>query len=333
MPPPRAAEGVGVARAAPRRISRSDTQLFFDPAIEPVAIVAPGERVVVETADSLCGLVRSERDVFDHIDEVFERLGGACPVTGPIAVDGARAGQCVALSIESIDPAPVTRTGWTAIIPGWGALLHDQGYTLQPPVAPVTTICEVTPKEVVLPVDGRTIRIPARPFLGTVGVAPRAERRHSLSQSREYLGDVDVPDLGPGATLILPVHVDGAMVSMGDCHAVQGDAEITGIAVEVEADVTVSFGVLEREEAGLVRLPILETGEWIGCIAGFQGVPLADCVRAGFVDLVRRLERQFGFSERAAHQLLGQVGRVRVGNMIDPFYAALVSVERRYLEP
>ena len=66
-------------------------------------------------------------------------------------------------------PAPVTGTGWTAVIPGWGALVHDQGYTLQPPVAPVSTICRVGPDEIVLPLDGVEVRIPSRPFLGTVG--------------------------------------------------------------------------------------------------------------------------------------------------------------------
>ena len=122
------------------------------------------------------------------------------------------------------------------------------------------------------------------------------------------------------------------MVSMGDAHAAQGDAEITGVAIEVEADVTVSFEVLEHEEARFVRLPILETEDWVGSVAGFQGVGLANCVRAAYVDLVRRLERHHGFSERAAYQLLGQVGRVRIGNMIDPFYSVLVTVERRYLD-
>ena len=66
-------------------------------------------------------------------------------------------------------------------------------------------------------------------------------------------------------------------------------------------------------------------------MCGFQGVSLADCVRAAYVDLVRRLQRYHGFSENGAYQLLGQVGNVRIGNMIDPFYSALVAVERRYL--
>jgi acetamidase/formamidase len=153
----------------------------------------------------------------------------------------------------------------------------------------------------------------------------------SLSQSPEYLGDVDVPEVAAGATLILPVHAEGALVSLGDAHAAQGDGEVTGVAVEVEADVTVSFRVLEREEAEWVRLPVLETEEWIGAIAAFQGVGLTGCVRAAYLDLVRRLSRYRGFTESEAYRLLGQVGRVRVGNMIDPFYSALVTVERRFL--
>ena len=147
-----------------RRVPRTATQLFFDRDIAPVAEVEPGEQVVVETADSLCGLVKSEKDVFNHIDEVFERIGGACPVTGPIYVRGAQPGMCVAMTIEEMVPAPVTGKGWTAVIPGWGALVHDQGYTLQPPMRPVTTICEVSGGEVVVPLDGRE--------------APPGSRRH-----------------------------------------------------------------------------------------------------------------------------------------------------------
>lgn len=314
-----------------RRIPRHATQLFFDRAIEPVASVAPGEKVTVETADSLCGAIKSEKDVFSHFDEVFDKLGGACPVTGPLYVDGARAGDCIAVRVEKIVAAPVSGTGWTALIPGLGALVHDQGYTLQPPIEPRSTICEVSDREIVLPLEGKEVRLLPHPFLGTVGVAPPRERRITFSQSGEYLGDVDIPQLAPGATLTLPCHVDGGMVSLGDVHAAQGDAEITGAAIEVEADVTLSFDVLHREEAQYGRLPLLETDGWIGCIAGFQGVQLSDCIRAGFVDLIRRLVRYYGFTQSGAHQLLGQVGRVQVGNMLDPFYSALTYVERRYL--
>ncbi len=315
-----------------RRIPREQTQLFFDRHIAPVVSVTPGERVVVETADSLCGIVKSEADTFAHFDDVLERLGSACPVTGPIYVDGARAGDCVAIKIHEIAPAPVTGTGWTAVIPGLGALTHDQGYSLQPSLEPRTTICSVEGGHVTFPVDGRDVRIDAHPFVGTLGVAPARERRLSFSQSREYLGDVDIPQIGPGTTVILPAHVDGGLVSLGDVHAAQGDAEVTGAAIEVEADVEVTFEVRDRDEAEYIRLPIVETDEWVGAVAGFQGVHLGDCIRAAFVDLVQRLVRYHGYTIEGAYQLLGQVGRVQVGNMIDPFYSALAYVERRYVD-
>ena len=70
----------------------------------------------------------------------------------------------------------------------------------------------------------------------------------------------------------------------------------------------------------------------IGVIAAFGGVPLTSCVRAGFADLCGYLQRAHGFSREGAYVLLGQAGRVRVGNMIDPFYSCLVEIERKYLE-
>ena len=315
-----------------RRVTRDRTQLFFDRDSAPVASVAPGERIVVETADSLCGIVKSEADTFSHFDEVLDRLGSACPVTGPLYIQGAEQGSFVAMTIHDIVPAPVTGTGWTAVIPGLGALSHDQGYSLQPSLQPRTSICKVLDGQITMPVDGRDVKIEAHPFIGTAGVAPARERRMSFSQSREYLGDVDIPQLQPGATLILPAHVEGALVSFGDVHAAQGDAEVTGAAIEVEGDVEVSFEVLDADEAEYVRLPILQTERWIGAIAGFQGVHLGDCVRAAFVDLARRLARYHGFTRVGAYELLGQVGCVQVGNMIDPFYSALAFIERRYLQ-
>jgi amidase len=171
------------------------------------------------------------------------------------------------------------------------------------------------------------------PFLGTVGVAPRRERRLSLSQSPEYLGDVDQPAVTAGATLRLPVNVEGALVALGDAHGAQGDGEITGAAVEIEAEVELTLRARDREEAGFVALPQLDTAEAIGSLAGLHGADLTSCARAAYTDLVERLRRGHGFSRADAYHLLGQVGRLRVGNMLDPFFSVLATVERRYLEP
>jgi amidase len=153
----------------------------------------------------------------------------------------------------------------------------------------------------------------------------------TLSQSREYMGDVDIRAVGIGTTLLLPVNIEGALLSMGDAHAAQGEGEITGIAIEVESDVTLTVEVLSRDEARYGSLPELENTDWIGSIASFMGVSLTSCVRAGYVDLCRRLEEHYGFTAMGAYKLLGQVGRVQVGNMIDPFYSCLVTIDREYV--
>jgi acetamidase/formamidase len=316
-----------------KRFSRTATQMFFDREIEPVGSVRPGESFVVETADAVCGLIRTDSDVLSSFDELLDRLGGANPVTGPIHVEGARPGDCIAVTFEDLVVAPTTGTGWTTIIPGWGGLTHDRGYTILDSLAPRSAICRIEDGEARFGVDGREVRVPVEPFLGTVGVAPKLERRMSLSQSAEYLGDADIRAVGVGSTLILPVHVDGALLALGDAHAAQGEGEVTGIAVEVEADVRLRVEVLSGEQAQYGRFPMLETEEWVGVIVGQQGVPLTACVQAGYVDLCRRLERYHGFTREGAYTLLGQVGRVRIGNMVDPFYSCLVTLPRRYLAP
>ena len=86
-------------------------------------------------------------------------------------------------------------------------------------------IAEVNAKQVRLELDGRSLELPSRPFIGTLGIAPRAERRATLSHWLDYLGDVDIPGLRPGATLVLPAQVDGGLLFVGDVRAIQGDAE------------------------------------------------------------------------------------------------------------
>jgi amidase len=314
-----------------KRFSRAATQMFFDRDLEPAGSVRPGESFVVETADALCGLVKTDRDLLWSFDELLDQLGGANPVTGPIHVEDAQPGDCIAVTFEDLVVAPTTGKGWTALIPGWGGLTHDRGYTILDSLPPRTAICRIEDDEARFRLDGRDVRVPVEPFLGTIGVAPKLERRMSLSQSAEYLGDADIRAVGVGSTLILPVHVEGALLAMGDAHAAQGEAEITGIAIEVEADVQLHVEVLPSDQAQYGRFPILETEEWIGVIVGQQGVTLTACIQAGYVDLCRRLERYHGFSREGAYTLLGQAGRVQVGNMIDPFYSCLVTLPRRYL--
>jgi amidase len=85
--------------------------------------------------------------------------------------------------------------------------------------------------------------------------------------------------------------VPGALLAFGDAHGAQGDGEITGVAVEIEAEVELTVRVRDREEAGFVSLPQLDTAAAIGSLAGLQGASLTGCARAAYLDLVQRLVR------------------------------------------
>ena len=313
-----------------RRFSRERTTLFFDPAASPVAELRDGERVVVETADSLCGLAKARAPGGMHIDDVVQELGGACPLTGPFHVSGARAGGALEVHVHRVDPAPAQGEGWTGVFGGFGALDHER-YSLGAQADPEIRVVPYADGVARFPCRGGHVEVPMTPFLGTVGVAPRRERRMTFSQSPEYLGDVDLPSLGAGATLVLPVNVDGALVAFGDVHGAQGAGEITGAALEIEAEVELTLRPREREQAALLGLPQINTEAFIGSVAGYEGVPLADCARAAYVDLIARLERFHGYARCEAYELLSTVGRLEVGNMIDPFYSVMASIERRYL--
>lgn len=311
------------------RLTREQIHLFFDPNEEPRIRVRSGDRLVVETEDAHMGSIRTEQDVYQTLGEVFEKLGGANPVTGPIYVEGVEPGDCVALTFEDVLPGAVQGQGYTVLSPGLGGLVSS--YTLQQPLAPRTVIAPIRDRVVHFPTAKGTIEVPCRPFLGTIGVAPAAERRLSFMQGPEFLGNCDLPLNGIGATIVMRANVPGALVSFGDAHAVQGDGEISGAAIECQADVTCRIDRIPAAEAEYVGLPQVNTDEFIGSIGAFAGVHLGDVVRAAYVDVIQRMARFHGFELEDAYLLAAQAARVHVGQIVDPLYCAAVTIERRYL--
>jgi acetamidase/formamidase len=311
------------------RLTRDQFHFYFDPAEEPRIRVPSGARLVVETEDAHVGSIRTEQDVYRTLAEVFEQLGGANPVTGPIHVEGVEPGDCVALTFEEIVPGPVQGQGYTVLTPGLGGLVSS--YTLQPALEPRTVICPIRDGVVHFPTTKGVVEIPCRPFVGTIGVAPAGERRPSFVQAPAFLGNTDLPLNGVGATVVMRANVPGGLVSLGDVHAVQGDGEISGAAIECQADVTVLVERIPAAEAQYVALPQVNTPELIGSIAAFTGVHLGDVVRAAYVDVVNRLVRFHGFELGEAYLLACQTARVCVAQIVDPLYCAAVTIERRYL--
>ena len=124
------------------------------------------------------------------------------------------------------------------------------------------------------------------------------------------------------------VMAEGALLFVGDCHATQGDGELSGVAVEQRATVTLQVDLIKN---WAFAWPRLETADFIMTIGSAR--PLEDAARIAYRELVRWMSADYGFDEIDAYMLLSQAGRIRLGNMVDPKYTMGASILKKYLVP
>ena len=308
----------------------SDKHIFFvGPDVEPVMEVPDGATVVFETADCFRGSVKRTDDCFSSYGECLEVMEVPClnPVTGPIAIQGASAGDFLAIEILDIK---LPEKGATSYIPNLG--MFSSSYQLSDDLVPDTRICKIEGDYVYLPTNRGDIKIPVSPMIGTISTSPENEKIASFKFGDEHLGNVDCKEIAKGNNLILPVNTQGGLLSMGDVHAVQGDGEISCVAVEISADVTVRVKVLDRKEAKYVNCPQINGNDFIGSIGCHFGNAISENIKYAYFDLIQRLKIYYGFSVIDAYHLLSQVGEVRVCQVLGNHQAALAKVRRRFIE-
>ncbi|MFK8252952.1 acetamidase/formamidase family protein [Ancylobacter terrae] len=292
----------------------------YGPYAEPVLRVDPGAVVSAETHDAMEGQIRHESDSPSAILN-FPFLN---PQNGPIFVNGAEKGDCLAVHIRKIVPRGPQPVGTTCIMPEFGGLVGTGDTALlNPPLPEVVKKVEVTPEGGVVWND--KITLPYEPFIGTIGTSPEIEAISSLVPDY-YGGNMDLPDVGPGAVIYLPVHVKGALLYLGDCHATQGDGEICGFAIEHPTVTTIQIDLIKNWS---FRWPRLETEHAIMTIG--SGRPMEDAARIAYRELVRWMAADYGFDELEAYMLLTQAGKLRVGNMVDPKYTLGASIRKSLL--
>jgi amidase len=280
-----------------------------------VARIMPGQRIRVETELNIGDHLHGLDDVFDISMATAPFLNGS---TGPIHVRGAAAGDAVVVEIEQMELIP---PGFSAIAPGlWPFVDHAH-----PPGTP-------TPHRIVDVDDGCVIwdedrRIPVRPMVGVLGTAPAFEAISTMDCGR-HGGNLDVQEFGPGTRIFLPAAVDGALLYVGDCHAVQGDGELCGFgAIEIRSHVTMRVDVMPRPAQ--MQWPRFENESHIGTVA--CGRPLEDAFRAAVKEMVNWLTSDFAFSVADAVLLLGQVAEARCTQLVNPHFTYVCKVAKTYL--
>jgi len=214
-------------KASPATVHRG----FFDASLKPVLTIDSGDIVRLETASGNPAYFESLGVPKDRIPaelyEVFRGVDGAGrgdhTLNGPIAVRGAEPGDMLEVRIRSVDVRlPIAGQSF---VPNRG-LLPDQF-----PYEKSRVLWIDLTKKTVEYAPG--LEVPVKPFWGVIGVAPPAGMgRVSSGAPSVFGGNLDNRDLGAGSTLYLPVHTAGALLSIGDGHAVQGHGEVCLSAVE-----------------------------------------------------------------------------------------------------
>jgi acetamidase/formamidase len=295
--------------------------------VPPLARITPGTALRLWSEDAFNGVLQSTKDLSsEKVDLRFVN-----PQTGPFYVEGAEPGDTLALHLVALEPA----RDWaaSAAIPFFGGLTGtDRVATLQEPLPDTTWIYEVdrarnTVGFVATSVDLR-VELPIEPMLGTVGVAPPGgEVRSSLVPER-FGGNMDTPQMRPGATCFLGVNVEGALFSVGDGHYRQGEGEACGTAVEGAMTSTL---IVELIKGGAPLWPRIEDDSaWM---AVGSSRPLEDAWRIGAVEMVRWLGELYGLAAMDGYQLLSQIAQAPIANVCDANYSAVVKVGKALLPP
>jgi acetamidase/formamidase len=289
------------------------------PYADPVLRVKPGDTVIVETHDAFEGKIITE----DTKPSTVLEVPFLNPQSGPIYVDGAAKGDALAVKIHSIKPRGPQPRGTTCLVPYFGGLTStDKTATLQDPLPEIVRKVNVTEGGVQW---NDRVTLPYEPFIGTIGTAPEIDSINSLTPGN-HGGNMDLPDVGPGSTLYLPVRTEGALLYLGDAHAVQGDGELCGVAIEFRTTTTMTLGLVK---GWTLNWPRLENDEFIMSIGSAR--PMEDAARIAYADLVQWLVDSYDFDRWEAYMLLTQIGKVRLGNMVDPNYTIGASIAKRYL--
>lgn len=270
-----------------RRLTKERYVTAFGAENPAAYTIADGETVVVETRDCYADCVTREG--------VLQEYPGPNPATGPIAVEGSVPGEAVAVTIHEVKPAD-----W-----GFIAGVEKEAKEWKSPF----TIIEMRegkahyPWGLVLPLD---------PMIGVIGVAPAGEAVPTTTP-HDWGGNLDTADVKAGATIYFPVAVPGAMLALGDVHALQGDAESCGTGIECAAEVTLTA---RRVPQALWRCPLIVRADQLMLVASADTIDAA--AWRAVEEMAGLISKLTGLNYVEARRLLSTAGDIRISQIVNP---------------
>ncbi|KAH8111578.1 Formamidase [Phellopilus nigrolimitatus] len=289
-------------------VKRSQSHLAWDNSIPPILHVASGDTVTFDCLDASNGQIGASSTHAAIGELVFSQLD---QVNGPVHVASAEPGDTLQVDVLGIETAD---WGWTALIPGFG-LLSDEY------IQPQLKIWTINKEDGYAWFDeDKGIKIPIRPFAGEMGVARGIKGAFSTIPPYNTGGNIDTRHVNVGSTLYLPIEAPGALFSIGDGHAAQGDGEVCGTAIETPIKVAVRLTVLKDKP--YVKTPHFrthvgkESGDEYYCTTGV-GPDIREAARDAVRHMIAYLGVEHGLDAAAAYMLCSVTGDLRMHEVVD----------------
>jgi acetamidase/formamidase len=296
---------------ASHRLDATVVHYEWNNAIPPRLIAEPGDTLVLDTRDAADGYYTAAST---SRDTAARGPFKGHPLTGPVAIRGARPGDV--LVVEILDVRPAEAFGWTHIRPGRG-LLPEADFRES-----FLQIWDVSDGAFarMRAVSGTQVAVPQASFPGVIGTALDEPGSHSTMPPRKNGGNMDVKQLTTGATVYLPVWVEGALLSVGDAHAAQGDGEVCVSAVEMSARVTLRVGLRQGRP---LREPQLRTSAAGQPARGAEfattahGPDLFAAAQQATRYLIEHLVAERGLTREEAYVVASVAADLRISEIVD----------------
>jgi amidase len=320
-----------------KRITRDKAiHAEFGGHVPPELRVGLGEKFLIETNDNFWNLLGENGAVPDVTSPpvAARQYIRSNPVGGPVYVEGVEPGDTLVVDIEEI---AVRDWGWTGTIAGFGPLAGltewaeiDEPFStvIRHVPGPSGTLCD---GEAIMNV-GREVRWPLAPFLGVIVTAPERGIENTLISQGPWGGNLDVRDVCAGNKIHLNATHAGGLLFLGDVHASQGDSELTGIANETAADVSISCHAIKGPTTpGVMRIEKPDSIVQVDSARNAGGMERA--LNNCFLDMMRWLVSDYGMSKREAYLHMTANSRVRINvyQFVSGFFTCGVEFPKSYL--
>jgi len=280
--------------------------------LDPVLTISEGETVLIETRDTSDNQINLGFTMEDVGKVDTDRIH---PLTGPIHIAGAEPGDTLEISIEKITAAGM---GFNIVPPGG----KNFGFLSEKPYEASIRFMDIDNSNGIVKFSD-SIHIPLNPFLGVMGVAPHDKGEIRTLTPGAHGGNLDLKALTAGTKLYLPVFVNGALFSAGDCHATQGDGEVTGAAVECAGKAELTFNLIKRTAE---NFPRAETATHY-ITMGFEE-DLTAAARKATERMIDFISKEKNITESEAYSLCSVAADVRITQVVNDIMGAHVMMPK-----